>query len=217
MANNFVFTKIKNNSNSDSGTLSKKKILSLIKKEELTITPILDPTQIGEISVDLRVGTDFLSLHQGREAYIDTTEDDITKRPIKSHYTETRRKIGENFLLHPAQPVLFSTLEYLKLPKDVYCRLSLRSSYSRLGLSISTIVQPGYCGCISVELVNSGNTPIKIMSGTRFLQAVFIKISDKLNYFETNRKYTCQVRPLPSKANEDEDLKLLSLFSKIDF
>jgi dCTP deaminase len=192
------------------GILNKSELEKLIKKNQLTIVPLLEQNQIGEISTDLRIGTDFLVLHQGREAFIDTTKDVLEKRPIKSHFTETRRKIGEHFLIHPAQPVLFSTLEYIKLPNDIYAVLSLRSSFSRLGLTISTIVQPGYCGCFSVEIVNTGNTPIKLMSGARFIQARFIRIDKPSNYFTTERKYTCQVRPMPSKANEDKELELLN-------
>jgi dCTP deaminase len=197
------------------GILNKKDIEKLIKSKKLFIEPLLDKSQIGEISVDLRIGTDFLALHQGREAYIDTTQDLIEKRPIKSHFTETRRRIGESFLLHPSQPILFSTLEYLKLPEDVYAILSLRSSYSRLGLTISTIIQPGYCGCASIEVVNSGNTPIKILAGARLVQARFIRLNEKSEYFKTHRKYTCQVRPVTSRANEDEDLKTLKGINKI--
>ena len=213
MARNFI----KRMFGSDtSGTLTKVELEKLIKKKELIILPLLDQGQIGEVSIDLRVGVDFLALHQGREAFIDTTEDSMSKRPIKSHFTETRRKVGESFLLHPSQTILFSTLEYIKLPSDIYAILSLRSSFSRLGLTISTIVQPGYCGCVSVELVNAGNTPIKIMVGSRFIQARFVKLNRKSNYFNSTRKYTCQVRPMPSKANEDEELKKLkSLYDKL--
>jgi dCTP deaminase len=195
-----------------SGTLTNKEILKLIQTKKLVIEPLLEKSQIGEISIDLRVGTDFLTLHQGRQAYIDTSQDVIKKRSIKSHFTETRRRVGESFLLHPNQPILFSTLEYIKLPDDVYAVLTLRSSYSRLGLTISTIIQPGYCGCASIEIVNSGNTPIKILSGSRLVQARLVRLDEKSNYFKTHRKYTCQVRPVPSKANEDEELiKLLKI------
>ena len=196
------------------GTLTKVQVEKLIKDKKLVIDPLLEKSQIGEITVDLRIGTDFLALHQGRQAYIDTTQDKFEKRPIKSHFTETRRKIGESFLLHPGQPILFSTLEYLKLPQDVYAILTLRSSFSRLGLTISTIIQPGYCGCASIEVVNSGNTPIKVLAGARFIQARFVKIRNNSEYFKTQRKYTCQVRPVSSKANEDEELiKLLNINS----
>ncbi|WP_312090045.1 dCTP deaminase [Chryseobacterium sp.] len=196
------------------GTLYKTEIIKLIEDKELFLYPMLDIDQIGDISVDLRVGTDFIFQHQGRSSYINTSSNDISSRSIKSNFTQTRRKVGEKFLIHPFQPTLFSTLEYIKLPKNIYAVLSLRSSYSRLGLTMSTILQPGYCGCISVEILNSGNTPIEIVSGVRFLQARFIKVeSEDLNYFHDVRKYACQVRPVPSKANEDKEIeKLKTLF-----
>ena len=189
--------------------ITKEDLLKLIEDKKIVITPILDVAQFGEISFDFRIGTDFLTQHQGRNAFIDATKNNNITRSIKSSYTETRRKLGEGFLIHPSQPTLFSTLEYVKLPTDIYAVLNLRSSYSRLGLSISTIVQPGYCGCLSVEIVNSGNTSINILTGTRFLQARFFTVSEGTDYFSSTRKYTCQVRPMPSKANEDEDLEKL--------
>ena len=201
--------------NKQGGLISKDEIFSLIKKKELIISPLLDETQIGQISIDLRVGTDFLTSQQGREPYIDATNDAFNNRPIKSFFTETRRHIGEPFLIHPNQTILFSSLEYIKLPNDVFAILSCRSSFSRLGLSISTIVQPGYCGCLSIEMLYSGSSPIKIMSGTRLLQIRLYKLADSLPYFETNRKYACQVRPIPSKANEDEELLLLREIAKM--
>lgn len=191
------------------GLLVREQIKNLLDKKELIIEPILEESQIGEISVDLRVGTDFLAMQQGRNAFIDTTTDKIDSRPIKSHYTQTRRKVGEYFLFHPNQPILFSTLEYLKLPTNVYADLNLRSSFGRLGFSLSTMIQPGYCGCASVEITNRGNTPIRIISGTRMVQIRFYTLDSDSEYFVEKRKYTCQVRPVPSKANEDEDLNKL--------
>lgn len=191
------------------GLLSNNEIIKLLDRKELVISPLLDVNQIGEISIDLRVGTDFLTSQQGREPYIDATNDNFEERPIKSFYTETRRHVGESFLFHPNQTVLFSTLEYIKLPKNVLAILTCRSSYSRLGLNISTIVQPGYCGCISIELIYSGNTPIKILSGSRLIQARLYRIDEDSEYFSMPRKYVCQVRPIASKANEDRDLDLL--------
>lgn len=194
------------------GVITGKELQELIYSKKIVISPLLEQSQIGEISVDLRIGTDFLTQHQGRSPFIDTTSNKLDTRSIKSSYSETRRKVGESFLLHPSQPTLFSTLEYVKLPNNIYAVLNLRSSYSRLGLSISTIVQPGYCGCISVEIVNAGNTSINVLAGAKFLQARFIRVSEETDYFKTNRKYTCQVRPVSSKANEDKDLEILKKY-----
>lgn len=195
--------------NENFGILSKEKLLDFIESKELIIKPILENSQIGAISIDLRVGTDFLALNQGRDEFIDTTSNKSSNRPIKSHFSESRRKIGDSFLLHPNQTILMSSLEYLKLPNNVYADLNLRSSYNRLGLVLSSIIQPGYCGCASIELVNTSNTTIKILSGARLFQARFYQINNTTNYFDSSRKYSCQVRPVSSKANEDNEIEKL--------
>jgi dCTP deaminase len=205
--------------------LVKGEIQDLLKQTDLTkklyIRPLLDPDiQIGDLSIDLRLGTDFLVSSYGREVCIDVTNEQ-SNRPISSFFSESRRLIGEAFIFHPGQTVLCSTLEYIKLPEDVFLTLTIRSSYNRVGFNFSSdIIQPGYCGCISIELTNSSNIPVKVLVGARFLQARFFKIGEKQltekeDYFSTIRKYSCQVRPEVSKANEDSDIdKLKNLLTK---
>ncbi len=192
--------------------LTKDEIFPLYKSGELIIRPLLSEEQFGEMTLDLRLGTDFLVSFQGREPYIDATGD-VAARPISSFFQETKRLIGETFFLHPHQTVLCSTLEYLKLPNDVFVSISTRSSFSRLGLLISSIVQPGYCGCLSLELTNHNNNAIKIRVGSAILQARFFKLSKETNYFSGERKYACQVRPVPSKANLDKEISILQKMS----
>jgi dCTP deaminase len=107
--------------------------------------------------------------------------------------------------------------EYVKLPKDVFATLTPRSSYSRLGFNLSTIVQPGYCGCISLELTNNSSVPVKVLTGAPLLQARFFKLPKELDYFVDGkrRKYFCQVRPQHSRANEDEDISILNEIAKL--
>ena len=188
--------------------LTKDEIFPLYKSGELIIRPLLSEKQFGEMTLDLRLGTDFLVSFQGREPYIDATGDEEA-RPIGSFFQETKRLIGETFFLHPHQTVLCSTLEYIKLPNDIFVSISTRSSFSRLGLLISSIVQPGYCGCLSLELTNHNNNAIKIRVGSAILQARFFKLSKETNYFSGARKYACQVRPVPSKANFDKEINIL--------
>jgi dCTP deaminase len=188
-------------------------ILKLYDEGSLVIRPLLTREQFGEISIDLRLGTDFLVSVQSREPYIDATGKNQS-RSIGSYFQETKRLVGESFFFHPYQTVLCSTLEYIKLPDDIFLILTTRSSYSRLGLSISSIVQPGYCGCVSLELTNVNNNPIKILVGAAIVQARLCSISNPTDYFSRTRKYHCQVRPIPSRANLDTDLdSLKNLFS----
>ena len=104
----------------------------------------MDNSQINGISIDFRLGTDFLVSIQGREAFINASLNYEKSGSLIPFFQETRRKVGETFLLHPNQTVLASSLEYIKLPQDIFAVLSMRSSYSRLGLSISSSLQPGY-------------------------------------------------------------------------
>ncbi|MBS1650475.1 MAG: dCTP deaminase [Bacteroidetes bacterium] len=191
--------------------LTKSEILKLIDSDELIIRPLLDRAeQVGELSVDFRLGTDFLLSFQGRNSAIDASKNDHNSDPSSSFFQETRRLVGDSFLFHPLQTVLCSTLEYIKLPDDIFLSLTIRSSYSRLGLSVSAIVEPGYCGCISMELTNVNNNPVKITVGSRLVQARFYRVTEKTNYFEKiDRKYICQVRPEVSFANGDKDRETL--------
>lgn len=189
--------------------LHKRHILDRLDKD-LFIRPLLDNDQIGELTIDFRLGTDFLVSFQGRDSYINASYKNSTSQPIKNFFASTRRKIGQELLLHPNQTVLCSSLEYIKLPANVYAILNMRSSFSRLGLVISSIVLPGYCGCISLEITNTNNNPIKIAVGSRIFQARLFQLEEDAKYTYGIRKYVGQVRPEPSRISQDLDLEILS-------
>jgi dCTP deaminase len=191
--------------------VSKAKLQELISENKLIIRPLLDQgKQVGEISIDFRLGTDFLVSFQGREAFIDVSGGADSKS-VRYFFLPTRRRFGDTFLLHPNQTVLCSSLEYIKMPDNIFAELSMRSSYARLGLSLSTIVHAGYCGCFSIELTNTNNNPIKIRVGARIFQARFFEINENTHYNHNSRKYVCQVRPIVSRAEQDKDLNFLKM------
>lgn len=193
--------------------LVKNEIEQLIEEKALHIKPLLDQTQICEVGIDFRLGYDFLVSIQGREAFINASKSDWKEIPnqrnINQFFQSTRRQIGETFILHPHQTVLGVSLEYVKLPLDCLLKLYMRSSYSRLGITISTMAQPGYCGCLSIELTNNNNNPINLTVGARIMQGILFKVSGSTEYFKNHRKYVCQVRPEPSSVITDNDLDLL--------
>lgn len=197
------------------GCLSKTHIKELIESKQLYIRPLLSENQIGEVGIDFRLGYDFLVSVQGREAYINASKNDWmdgrAQRNVKQFFQSTRRQIGETFILHPHQTVLAVTLEYVKVPDDCVLMLYMRSSYSRLGITISTIAQPGFCGCLSLELTNNNYNPINLAVGARILQGIFYKVSSATTYFHSaGRKYVCNVRPETSAVINDSDLDVLN-------
>lgn len=182
----------------------------------LWIDPLLDERQIGEVTIDLRLGYDFLVSIVTRRPFIGIVRDDERFRSIASYFQPTRRELGERFILYPDQVVLATTLEYVALPSDCYADILTRSSYTRLGISVSTMVQPGFRGCFSVELFNHGNNPIELVVGAKMFQMRLTRLVDELKYGGLERKYFGNVRPTPSRAADDGDLPRLASLSNVD-
>lgn len=195
--------------------LNKNEINRFLAEKQLHIRPLLDPNQVTNISVDLRLGCDFLVSIKCRDPFIDATREHGAYENIYKFYQETRRQIGETFFLHPNQTIMASTLEYIKLPNNLMATIDVRSSYARLGLTMNSFLEPGYCGCISVVLTNTSMNPIKLAVGARIFTIKFSKVSDDTPpYFSTNRKYMCQVRPVMSNISDDKDLNILESIRK---
>lgn len=181
----------------------------------LKITPLLCESQVGEVSVDVRLGYDFLVSILNRQPTIQVKASG--KRSPKAHFQETRREIGDTFVLYPNQLVLGTSIEYFAMPANVYAEIFPRSSYARLGLAVGGIMQPGFRGCIPLELLNHGNVPVELTVGARICQIQLIQVAEKSDYHAgTNgRKYFGQVRPMVSKAAQDEELGRLTKLPRV--
>lgn len=177
----------------------------------LRIDPLLEPSQVGEVTIDLRLGYDFLVSIHTRKPYISVSG--VTGRPprgVGTYFNETRREIGDHFMLYPGQMAITTTLEYVCLPADCYADLLSRSSYTRLGVHVNTMVQPGYRGCFNVELFNHSNNPVELVVGSRVFQMRIFEIDVKSDYgAEGTRKYVATTRPTLSRAADDEEQRRL--------
>lgn len=192
--------------------------LSASDHGRIFVDPILHPAQFGEVTLDLRLGTDFLvSLLTRRpsiNAAIPPGGDGAERvRGAESYFRNTRREFGDTFTLYPGQIVLATSLEYLGLPADVYADILTRSSMNRLGITLNTMVQPGFRGCVPLELFNHGNNPVEVVVGARIVQARFFETDAVGNYqrIGSNRKYYGNVRPVVSGSQYDGELRRLSL------
>lgn len=185
--------------------------MSVNGPDGLFIDPLLDDTQVGEVSLDLRLGTDFLVSLMTRKPSIDIAKISEGSRGISSYFRTTRRDIGDKFILYPNQVVLATTLEYIGLPSDIYVDIIARSSYNRLGIHHNTMIHPGWRGCFPLELFNHGNNPIELVVGGRLVQARFFEVEDTTRYHASPeaRKYYGNVRPMVSRAQNDSDLDIL--------
>lgn len=200
--------------------LDKSEIDALIKDEDpnsLFIEPLLDEAQIGAVSIDLRLGYDFLVSIYSRKPFIGVDGDGEGARGPERHFQGTRRDIGERFILYPHQVALATSLEYICLPTNVMGDIIVRSSYARLGIQLNTMLQPGYRGCASLELANHSNNPLELVVGSRLVQLRMYRITKDHGYLQGNpRKYYGDVRPTVSRFDRDPDLTALAkIASKI--
>lgn len=192
--------------------INKKQINSLLEDEKLIITPILDEGQIGEASIDLRIGNIFKVSKQTREPFIC-----VNNSAIVNFFDVTYREFGQDFILFPNQLVLASTFEFVKLPNNVMGQVFTRSSINRLGINIASIVQPGYAGTLTMELINKGESAVRIKSGMRFSQLILYEIASE--EFESyskikGSKYIADTEPKISNIYNDYDLEVLAKMIK---
>lgn len=141
--------------------LPDRKIKELLAAGELRIEP-LEPAQIGPASVDLRLGTSFLTPRATQGMY-------SMSEPI-----EYERIEGESFVVPAHGFVLATTHEFIALPDYLTAFVEGRSSIGRLGLFIQNAgwVDPGFEGAITLELFNANSAPMRIQAGRRICQLV---------------------------------------------
>lgn len=187
--------------------LTKSEIETRLRAEwplSLIITPLLDEAQIGDHSVDLRLGREFVVTRRANIPYVDPVkrEDaEVVRRRCEDRISLGR---GKPFYLHPGEFVLGSTLEYMRLPDDLGAYVTSRSSWGRVGLVIATAVAvaPGFRGVITFELTNLGHVPMALHYGVRIAQIVFHRAEAGQTY---GGRYACPVGPEHGKIYLDPD------------
>jgi dCTP deaminase len=169
--------------------------------KRLVVTPLLDrDKQVGAGSVDLRLGSGFIEVRR-REAHV---IDPFEPGPIAEAMVEERYDIpiGESFFLHPGQFLLGATFEYVHLPADLAGQVLGRSSWGRLGLIVATAVtiQPGYGGCLTLEIQNLGSVPIRLFPGLRIAQLMLWRtVAATTSPYPQGAKYATPLGPESSR------------------
>lgn len=143
-------------------------------KADLVVTPILDDKQIGDGSIDVSLGTQFITNLRPNVGQIDPKE--LTSEHIRRFQKAVVVPFKEFSVLHPGGFLLGATLEFIALPTDLCGFVLSRSSYGRAGLLIATAtyIHPGWKGCLTLELENLGEVPIVLRPGSYVGQLVLM-------------------------------------------
>lgn len=93
---------------------------------------------------------------------------------------------------------LASAIEEFDMPTDLVGVVHDKSTWARQGVSVfNTVIEPGFKGGLTLEIVFHGNEPIHIPAGAGIAQVLFHKVQEHAQY---NGKYQNQSSdPVPSK------------------
>jgi dCTP deaminase len=173
--------------------------------DPLVVMPLLDSTQIGESSVDLRLGHEFIVLRRSFLPNLNPAQIRDWRTDLFRSQERIRIATHDHFVLHPGDLVLGATLEYVAMPRRVAGAIEGRSSWGRLGLIIATAcsIAPGFKGCITLELLHSGTVPLTLHPGVRIAQLVLQRTESEVQY---KGKYICPTGPQFSRLEKDAEL-----------
>ena len=97
--------------------------------------------------------------------------------------------------------VLASALEYFQMPPNLVGVVHDKSTWARRGLSVfNTVIEPGWYGYLTLELVYHGNGVLHIPAGSGIAQVLFHEVAIPQEY---RGKYQNQEnKPVSAKESE---------------
>lgn len=83
-------------------------------------------------------------------------------------------RIKQKRLLLPGEFMLASTVERFEMPNNVLGHVADKSSLARRGIAVqNTIIEPGWCGYLTLEITNHGTEPVLLLRGQPIAQIIF--------------------------------------------
>ena len=164
-------------------------------KDRLIITPLFDLDElIDPVSIDVRLGNEFIIMKKESFSALDIKKREELSTGTERYQENVRLNFREEFVLHPNQLIIGSTLEYVCLPPRLMCYVVGKSTWGRMGLIIATAtkVDPGFKGCITLEMINQGEVPVILYPGIPIAQLVFHETTGEAKY---EGGYNCATGP----------------------
>lgn len=156
------------------GVLSDNEIAELCSGQSPMLDPFIPIQQgkpsygLGSFGYDLRLGNRFLIPRAGAAAILD---------PVnfpKNHFDVY--DAGDTYDLPPHSHVLSESVERFAMPDNVCALCWGKSSYARCGLLVNvTPLEPGWQGILTMTLINTTASVIRLHVGQGIAQAVFFR------------------------------------------
>lgn len=188
--------------------LSDADIRRRLQEGSLEVAPLEDPDlQIQPASVDLRLGERFLEFRRTNIPCIHPE----SATEVGEYVSETVVEEDEDFVLHPSDFVLGTTIERVRIPDDLVAHVEGRSSLGRLAVVVHAtagLADPGYEGQITLELSNLGAAPVALTPGMRISQLTFTELTSPAERpygADRGSKYQGQDGPQASRIGGDPE------------
>jgi len=93
-------------------------------------------------------------------------------------------RVKQTVYLHPLRRFrLASTLEYFQMPNDLVAIVHDKSTWARRKLSVfNTVIEPGWRGWLTLELVYHGLGVLRIPAGAGIAQVIFHELGEPACY-----------------------------------
>jgi len=93
-------------------------------------------------------------------------------------------RIKQNVILHPFRRFsIASSVECFDMPDNLTAVVHDKSSWARRGLSVfNTIIEPGWHGYLTLELVYHNWIPLRIPAGSGIAQVIFHELKEPRRY-----------------------------------
>jgi dCTP deaminase len=122
---------------------------------------------LGEAGYDIRIKQDVVFTFDIRGAPVTIVFDHDTdiKKTLKGHF------------------ILASSIDKFNVPKNLVGEVKDKSTWARRGLSVfNTVIEPGWAGWLTLELVYHGQENLHIYSGQGIAQVLFSELAEIGDY-----------------------------------
>jgi len=167
--------------------------------KKIVITPFINPDeQVGPVSIDIRLGTEFeiiKSLNNINQDSSSKTPEEIEKNAVKQKVT-VKTEPDEAFYIQPGSFVIGYSIEHLKLPSDLLAKIEGRNNWGKIGLFVDStagLITPNFSGTLTFALKNMSSVALPLFPGVRIAQLYFHQTQPQESSLNKKEGAHCEV------------------------
>ena len=159
-----------------------------------------DPIALQPASIDLHLGNQWLVPKTNGIRYGDRYAFTDSRLPIEYETT-----VADSLWIPAHGFVLVRTREVVGISDTLFAKVEGRSSVGPLGLIVETagLIDPGFQGSVTLELVNVLPNPLLVYAGMRGCQITFARVEGSTEGGYKSSKYMGQVQTTGSLLHRD--------------